>query len=94
MICSSFNFCPDSAQSIRRGGTLVSLVSQTKLQAPQIETWNTINQWSFSQFLECQAPPHKRKAPQLKLSSYGSESVAYSSFVHKKPNLTQMKQEF
>jgi len=22
-----------------------------------------LNQWSFSQFLECQAPPHKRKAP-------------------------------
>jgi len=22
-----------------------------------------MNQWSFCQFLECQAPPHKRKAP-------------------------------
>jgi len=43
-------------------GTLVGLVPQTKLQAPQIETWNTINQWSFCQFLECQATPHKRKA--------------------------------
>ena len=30
---------------------------------PQIETWNTINQWSFCQFLDCQATPHKRKAP-------------------------------
>jgi len=28
------------------------------------------------------------------LSSYGSETAAYSFFVHKKPNLTQMKQEF
>ena len=32
--------------------------------------------------------------PLLKLSSDGSESAAYPSFVHKKPNLTQMKQEF
>ena len=32
--------------------------------------------------------------PFWKLSSDGSESAAYSSFVHKKPNLTQMKQEF
>ena len=39
-------------------------------------------------------PPHKRKAPLVKLSSSGSESAAYSSFVHKKPNHTQMKQEF
>jgi len=39
---------------------------QTKLQAPQIETWNTIDQWRFGQFLECHAPPHKRKAPLLK----------------------------
>jgi len=53
-----------------------------------------LNQWSFSQFLECQAPLHKRKPPYRKLSSDRSESAAYSSFVHKKPNLTQMKQEF
>ena len=34
---------------------------------PQIETWKTINQWSFCQFLECQDhPPHKRKGPLLK----------------------------
>ena len=38
------------------------------------------------QFIECQA--HL-----LKISSDGSESAA-SSFAHKKPNLTQMKQEF
>jgi len=38
--------------------------------------------------------PHKRKASLLKLSSGGSESVAYSSFVHTKPNHTQMKYEF
>jgi len=53
-----------------------------------------LNQWSFSQFLEYQAPPHKRKPPYRKLSSDRSESAAYSSFVYKKPNLTQMKQEF
>jgi len=34
------------------------------------------------------------KFPYWKLSSDGSETAAYSSFVHKKPNLTQMKQEF
>jgi len=37
-----------------------------KTPSPQIEIWNTINQWSFCQFLECQAPLHKRKAPLLK----------------------------
>ena len=33
-------------------------------------------------------------SPYWKLSSDGSEAAAYSSFVHKKPNLNQMKQEF
>jgi len=42
---------------------------------------------SFCQFLECQVP-------YWKLSSDGSETAAYSSFVHQKLNLTQMKQEF
>ena len=37
------------------------LAPQTKLQDPQIEIWNTLNQWSFCQILECQAPLHKRK---------------------------------
>jgi len=33
----------------------------------QIGTWNTtVYQWSFCQFLEYQAPPHKRKSPLLK----------------------------
>jgi len=36
----------------------------------------------------------KTQSPQLKLSSDCSESAAYPSFVHKKPNLTLMKQEF
>jgi len=51
-----------------------------------------LNQWSFSQFFEC--PSAQTQTPYRKLSSDGSESAAYSSFVHKKPNLTQMKQEF
>jgi len=33
---------------------------------PQSEIWNTMNQWSFCQFSEFQAPLHKRKAPLLK----------------------------
>jgi len=91
MICSLFNFCPHSAQSRRLEGALVGL-------APPIETWNTINQWRFVNFqnvnFQNQAPPHKRKGPLFKFSSAGSEFATYSSFVHKKPNLTQMKQEF
>jgi len=47
MICSLFDFCPQSAQSRRH-------------------VWNTINQWSICQLLECQAAPHKRKVPLLK----------------------------
>jgi len=42
-------------------------------------------------------PSHPRtnaKPPYRKPFSDGSESAAYSSFVHKKPNLTHMKQEF
>jgi len=46
-------------------GTLVGLVPQTKIQAPQIETWHTINQWSLCQFVDYQATPHKRKGPVL-----------------------------
>ena len=40
---------------------------------PQIETWKTINQWSFCQFLECQDHPRTNaKAPYWKLSGDGS----------------------
>jgi len=40
MICSLFNFCPQSAQSRRHmgAGALVDLTLQTKLQVTQIET--------------------------------------------------------
>jgi len=46
MICSLFNFCAESAQSCRHRGAgraLVDLTLQTKVQAPKIETLNTIN---------------------------------------------------
>jgi len=52
------------AQSRHREGALVGLTSQNKAPSPKIETRN-VNQWSFCQFLECQAPPHKRKSPLL-----------------------------
>ena len=40
---------------------------------PQIETWHTINQLSFCQFLECQDPRRNAKPPYWKLSGDGSE---------------------
>ena len=49
-------------------GTLVGLAPQTKLQASQIEIWNTINKLSFC----IQASLHKRKLPYWRLSGDGS----------------------
>ena len=40
----------------------MGLAPQTRLQAPQIETGNTMNQWGFCQFL-VSTPPQKRKSP-------------------------------
>jgi len=37
MICTLFNFCPQSAQSRRHGGALVGLAPQTKLKAPKLK---------------------------------------------------------
>jgi len=34
-------------QSRRHGGAFGDLAPQTKLQAPEMEAWNTINQLSF-----------------------------------------------
>ena len=48
----------------------------------------------FLSIFSMSSAPHKRKAPYYKLSGDGSESVIYSSSVHKKLNLTQMKQQF
>jgi len=65
MICSLFNFYPQSAHSRRHEEALVGLTPQTKLQVTKLKH-DTINQWSFCQFLECQAhPPHKRIVPLL-----------------------------
>ena len=54
-----------STVSSPRGDT-VGLDPQTKLQAPQTETRNTVNQWRFCQFLECQAAPAETQSPLLK----------------------------
>jgi len=40
-------------------GALAQLSPKQSSQS-QIEIWNTINQWSFCQFSECQASLHKR----------------------------------
>ena len=48
----------------------------------------------FLSIFRMSSGPHKRKDPYWKHSSDGSEIDAYSSYVHKKPNLTPMKQEF
>jgi len=50
MICSLFDFCPQSAQSRLHGEALVGLAPPNQRSKPQIETWNTINQWSFCHF--------------------------------------------
>jgi len=46
-----------TSQSRRHGEALVGLAPPNKL--PQIEIWNTLQQWSFCQILKCQAPLFK-----------------------------------
>jgi len=46
-------------------GSLVGLAPQTKLQAPQNRNIKHFTSVEFCQILECEAPPHKRKAPLL-----------------------------
>ena len=73
----------------------MDLALQTKLQAPQIEACDTIKSVEvLSIFRMSSHPRTNAKPPYLKPFSDGSESAAYSSFVQKKPNLIQMKQEF
>jgi len=48
--CSKCN----PAQS-RRHGVFGGLSPPKQSSKPQIEIWNTVNQWSFWQILECQA---------------------------------------
>jgi len=57
-------------------GAFGGLAPQTKLQAPQIELWSTINWWCFYQDTECQAPWTNVKPPHWKLSGDGSDYVA------------------
>ena len=52
--------------SVATGGFGGLSPHQTNLQAPQMELWNTKNQWIFCQILECQAPLHKHKASLFK----------------------------
>ena len=83
----TINTCKLSLHNLPRpvatGGRFGGLAHQKTPSPPQIETWNTINQLSFCQFLECQAPPHKRKTPPQKrnypywrLSGDGSEPAS------------------
>jgi len=56
MICSLFNFCPQSAQSRRHKRALVGLATPNK--AASSPNWNTKHYKSveFLPFLECQTP--------------------------------------
>jgi len=87
MICSLFNFCPVCSVQSPRGGLWWT--------CPQIETWNTIKSVEFLSIFRMLSYPRTNAKPLYrKPFSDGSESAAYSSFVHNKSNLTQMKQEF
>ena len=59
---STTGFCSNPVPPPR--GAFGGLAPQTRIQAPRIETLNHINQLRFCQFLECQVPLHKPKAPQ------------------------------
>jgi len=48
-----------------RGGILGAYPPKGSSKPPTNETWNTIDQLRLCQFLECQAPPHKRKTPRI-----------------------------
>ena len=55
-------------------GPLVGLAPKQSSKPPQIETWNTLNQWNFCQFLHWQAPCRTAKPPYWKLFGDGSAS--------------------
>jgi len=55
----SSTFIHSLLSPVSTGGALVDL-------DPPIETWHTRNQWSFCEFLECQAPPAQTQSPLLK----------------------------
>ena len=56
-------------------------VGAKPLQAPQIEAWNTTNQLSFCQFLECQAPCWKLSGDGSGTAIAPSKTYA-SNFIH------------
>jgi len=56
---------------VATGGLLWAKSHQQSSKPAQIETWNTINQLSFWQLLECQAPHTNAKPPYWKLSGDG-----------------------
>jgi len=61
------NTCPKPKSSPVATGGFRGFIPPSKAPSdPEIETWNTTDQWSFCQCLECQATSHKRKAPLLK----------------------------
>jgi len=68
------------------GGLLGAKLPQMKLQAPQIEKWNTINQLRFCQFLECQtqSPPAETQSPPtenfLATVLFGVLTIPYQSW--------------
>jgi len=60
---------------------LVDLVPPKKTPNPQIETWNTINQWSFCHFRITRPPRTQAKTPSWKMSVDGAEQWCYISCV-------------
>jgi len=58
-----------------RGGFWGLSPPKQSSKSPQTETWNTINQLRFFQFLECQATCTNPKPPYWKLSGDGSAPV-------------------
>ena len=54
MICSLFNFCPQSAQSRSHWGALVGLAPQNKAPSPPIWNMEHYKSVEFCQFIECQ----------------------------------------
>jgi len=50
---------------VAMGGFWVLIPPKERSKSPQIETWNTINQLRFCQFLECQAPHAQAQSPPI-----------------------------
>jgi len=81
-VCFSVGNLQPRFSPVATGGWGLSPPKQSSNPIQLVETWNTINQLRFCQFLECQAPPHKAKAPRRnanppywKLSGDGSAQI-------------------